>query len=246
MKRLALAILLSFTAGAQTPPPILRLFRNPFISGPPMQPYVTASAAIEVLGMSSVTGLPETWLIEQHPNFSSIENLDKAMGGGTVAGVPHQISAAGGTADEVLGPGRVLVAFYRDGWGYHSEDAIRMLPHARYFNITIYRLRPDGDADMHNLLMAHHAELDSMNLNQPDLVYHVISGGSSGVYLVLAPMVSLKSMDDRVNKLPLEVESKIPSVSEFARETLLFKIDPAISYVSEEFAAQDRAFWRGQ
>jgi hypothetical protein len=240
MKRLALAAMVSFAAAAQTPPPILRLLRNPSLTT--MAPYANAGAKIEALGLRASTGTPETWVIEQHPTFASIETLDQAMGGAATI-----VTNGGGVLqDELLGPGRILIAFYREGWGYHSEDAIRMLPRARYFNVTIYRVRPDADNDMHNLLMAHHAELDSMNLNQPDLVYHVISGGSSGLYLVLAPMVSLRSMDERVSKMPLEVESKMPTVSEFGRETLMFKIDPVLSYVSEEFAAGDRAFWRGQ
>jgi hypothetical protein len=238
MKTLALAATLSFAVAAQTPPPILRLLRNPQLGN--MSPYSNAGAKIEALGLQASTGTAETWVIEQHPTFASIEVLDQAMR------FANLVPSGGPLQDELLGPGRILIAFYRDGWGYHSEDAIRMLPHARYFNVTIYRVRPDADNDMHNLLMAHHAELDSMNLNQPDLVYHVISGGSSGLYLVLSPLVSLRAMDERVSKMLLEVESKMPAVSEFGRETLLFKIDPVLSYVSEEFAAGDRAFWRGR
>lgn len=241
MKTLAIAAVLSLAAAAQTPPPILRIIRNP--NGLTPQRYATAGARIEVLGVTTVTGTNENWAIEQHPNFASIEALDRAFGGFSPL---DSIDARGVSQDEILGPGRILIASYRDGWGYHSEDAIRMLPRARYFNITVYHVRPDADSDMHNILMAHHAELDSMNLSQPDLVYHVISGGSSGLYLVLSPMASMRSMDERVNKLPLEVEAKSPAVSQFARETLMFRINPAASYVSEEFAAGDRSFWRGQ
>ncbi|HKE21779.1 MAG TPA: hypothetical protein VKB88_05270 [Bryobacteraceae bacterium] len=240
MKSLALAAVLSLTAAAQTPPPILRLIRNPNALSPKV--YANAGARIEVLGMNTVTGTNEFWTMEQHPNFASIETVDKALSGSALSNLDNR----GASQDEILGPGRVLIAVYRDGWGYHSEDAIRMLPRTRYFNVTIYRVRPDADSDMHNLLMAHHSELDSMNLSQPDLVYHVISGGSSGLYLVLSPLASLRAMDERVNKMPLEVEAKSPAVSEFARETLMFRIDPQMSYVSEEFAAGDPSFWRGQ
>lgn len=243
MKLALIAAITALTAAAQTAPPILRLVRNPVQDT--TRRYSTAGAAIEVLGMTAVTGTGENWLIEQHPTFSSIETLDKSLAdaGGTPSTWLDQRMA---TQDDVLGPGRVLIAFYREGWGYHSEDAIRMLPRARYLNVTIYRLRPDADNDMYNLMKAHHSTLDSMNLNQPDLVYHVISGGSSGLYLVLSPMVSMRAMDERVSKMPLEVESKMPSVAEFGRETLMFRIDPTASYVSDDFAAADRGFWRGK
>ncbi|HUK15721.1 MAG TPA: hypothetical protein VLW65_04875 [Bryobacteraceae bacterium] len=241
--KLLFILVLSIVAAAQTPPPILRLIRNP--NGVNGQRYANVGAAIQMLGMRAATGVGETWLIEQHPTFTSIEDLDKALG--STGGDPSNwVNPRDACQDEVLGTGRVLIAFYRDGWGYHSEDAIRLLPRARYINITIYRLRPDADADMHNLMLAHHAQLDSMNLNQPDLVYHIISGASSGLYVVLAPIVGLRAMDERVSKMPLEVETKQPAVSEFGRETLMFRIDPSLSYVSDEFAAADREFWRAK
>jgi hypothetical protein len=242
--KLLFILVLSITAAAQTPPPILRLIRNP--NGVSGQRYSTAGAAIQMLGMKAATGVGETWLIEQHPTFTSIEDLDKALrtsGGGDPS---NWVDPRDACQDELFGTGRVLIAFYRDGWGYHSEDAMRLLPRARYINITIYRLRPDADTDMQRLMQAHHATLDSMNLNQPDLVYHIISGASSGLYVVLAPIVGLRSMDERVSKMPLEVETKMSSVSEFGRETLLFRVDPALSYVSDEFAAADPGFWRAK
>jgi hypothetical protein len=229
MKTLLIALLGSLTAAAQIPPPILRLIRNPAIVS--TRTYGNAGAAIEVLGMRSMTGVAETWLVEQHPTFQSIEDVDKALR--STGGDPsHGVDAPGGMQDEVLGPGRTLIAFYRAGWGYHPEDAVRMLPRARYFNVTIYRLRPGANADseMEAFMGSRRQSLDSVNATQPDLVYHVISGASSDVYLVLAPMVSLRSMDERVSRLPLENRLKQPD-GEVGRETVTFRIDPALSYV---------------
>jgi hypothetical protein len=241
MKSLLLAAAIAFAAAAQVPPPILRIVRNPVFNAD--HPYARANAVIEVLGMRSLTGTGEGWIVEQHPTFVSIEDLDKAMGNSDPS---NWIEPRTAPADEVLGPGRILIAYYHEGWGYHSEDAVRMLPRARFFNVTIYRVRPDGDNDMESLMRARHSRLDSMNINQPDLVYHVISGGSSGLYLVLAPIVSLRTMDERASRTALEVELKQPSAAEFGREMLTFRIDPALSYVSDDFAAADKTFWRGQ
>lgn len=242
--KLLLLMLGSLTAAAQIPPPILRLVRNPSPHG--NQPYAQASAAVEVLGMQSVTGVGETWLIEQHPTFQSIEDLDRALR--KTGGDPSNwVDSRGASTDEVLGPGRTLIAYYKEGWGYHPEDAVRMLPRARYFNVTILRLRPgEGESSIAGVMRDRHSRLDGMNLNQPDLAYHVISGGGSGLYLLLSPMVSLRAMDERVSKMPLDVESNSTSTALAGRETLMFRVDPSISYVSDDFAAADRAFWRGQ
>lgn len=244
MKLPLLLVIGSLTAAAQIPPPILRIIRNP--SPHTSQPYAQASASIEVLGMHAVTGVGETWLIEQHPTFQSIEDLDKALR--STGGDPSNwLEPQGATADEVLRSARTMIAYYKDGWGHHSEDAVRMLPKTRYFNVTIYRLRPsEGGDNIGSILRTRYSRLDSMNLNQPELVYHVISGGPPEIYIALAPMPSLRTMDDYVTKMPLETEASSTSTALAGRETLLFRVDPAISYVSDEFASVDKSFWRGQ
>lgn len=237
------SLLFAAAAAAQIPPPILRVIRNPSVDS--AAGYAQAGAAIEVLGARSTTGVGETWLIEQHSTFASIEDLDKATrntGGDPAA----WIDPRGATQDDVLGPGRIMIAFYRDGWGYHSEDAVRMMPRARFLYVTVYRMRPDSDRDMETLMQQRRQYLDAINMNEPDLVYHVISGGSSGLYLVLTPMVSLRTMDERLTKMPLDVEPKQAPASELGRESLLFRLEPKLSYVSDEFAAADTAFWRGK
>jgi hypothetical protein len=242
-RSLLISVVFSFTAAAQIPPPILRLIRNPAVDSAAV--YSRAGAAIEVLGARSTTGVGETWLIEQHPTFGSIEEVDKVLG--SSGGQPADwIGPQGASPDEVLGPGRVMIAFYRDGWGYHSEDAVRMMPRARFLYVTVYRMRPDSDKDMVALMGQRRQYLDSINLNEPDLVYHVISGGASGLYLVLTPMVSLRTMDERLTKMPLDVDPRQAPASELGRESLLFRLDPKLSYVSDDFAAADTEFWRGK
>ena len=39
--------------------------------------------------------------------------------------------------------------------------------------------------------------------------------------------------------------SKIASDTEMSREHLLFRVEPRISYVSDDFAEVDADFWRG-
>ena len=41
------------------------------------------------------------------------------------------------------------------------------------------------------------ASLDSVNLDRPDIAYDVISGAPSGPYIFLAPIVTLRTMDER-------------------------------------------------
>jgi hypothetical protein len=239
---------LCFTAAAQIPPPIIRLIRTPAFGTVSNRPYVTARAAVDVVGMTSATGLPERWVIEQHATFASIEDLDNAIGAMPGSAPPPAMEPQ----DEVLGPAHTMIAYYRPGWGYRPEEAVRRLPRARYIHVTIYRMRPGSDDELEKLMRARRERMDSVNLDRPDLVYHVISGATSGLYLVLAPMVSLRILDDGVAKLPVYAEpiaeaeanaGQSASTGELLRESLLFRIDPRLSYVSDDFAAADPAFW---
>ena len=247
MKTAALAVLCCCVAAAQTPPQLLRIVRMPG-SEIPTSPehYSSVRAQVDVLGVRAATGLPETWTIEMHQSFASIEDLDAALGGNA----PGPVTL--GCADEVLGPASVMIAYYRAGWGYRSEEAVRMLPRARYLHVTIYHMRPAGDGQLERLMVARRQKMDAVNLDRPDLVYHVVSGGQAGLYIVLAPMVSLRKLDEGLAKLPAYAEPIAAAESQAGQDaaaalislkSVLFRIDPRISYVSNDFAAADPAFW---
>ena len=67
MKLLFFPALIAASAAAQgltEPPPILQLVRKPGTVGASVKPYASSGAAVQVIGMRSVTGLPETWMME--------------------------------------------------------------------------------------------------------------------------------------------------------------------------------------
>src|ERR1700674_3655451 len=82
MRTLLLAVLVSPGALAQAPtdpPPLIQLVRKPGTGAVNIRPYAAARAAVDVVGMNAVTGLPETWLLESHQSFASIEDLDQSL-----------------------------------------------------------------------------------------------------------------------------------------------------------------------
>ena len=247
MKTILLAGILALSAAAQAPtepPPILQLIRRPGTVVAPIRPYADARAAVDVLGMVSITGPPEAWQIESHQSFASIEDLDKAVG-----------PVAPAQADP-LALSSTLIAFYRPGWSYRADQAIRLFPRAHYFHITIYEVRPDAENDLGELVKLRRIGSDSVNLDRPDLAYQVISGAPSGTFIFLAPLASLKTMDEGVAETPVYAEaaaaaraktaSKVSADGEISREHLLFRVEPRMSYVSDDFAEADRQFWRSK
>jgi hypothetical protein len=257
MRIFLLAGILSSAAAAQSlteVPPIVQLVRKPGTGGASMKPYANAGAALNVIGMASVTGLPETWLVEAHYTFASVEDLDQRIS--ALAPVRAFSDASDPLQDDVLAPSRTMLAQYRPNWSYRPDQAIRMFPRARYFQVSLYRIRPGTEGDFGELIRLRRATADVINLDRPDLAYQVISGAPAGTFVFLSPILSLRNFDDGVNPVPVFAEglanarakegSKIASDTEISREHLLFRVEPRISYVSRDFADVDPEFWRGK
>jgi hypothetical protein len=255
MKTILLGGILAFCAAAQAPtepPPILQLIRRPGAVNAPIRPYADARAAVDALGMVSITGLPEVWQTEMHQSFASIEDLDKAVGPVSAAGTFYGASDA--SQEDALALSRTLIAFYRPNWSYRADQAIRMFPRAHYFHITIYRVRPDAENDLGEVVKLRRLSADSVNLDRPDLAYQVISGAPSGTFIFLAPLTSLRTMDEGMAETPVYAEAiaearaktanKVSADGEISREHLLFRVEPRLSYVSDDFAERDPQFWR--
>jgi hypothetical protein len=220
------------------PPAIIRVVRNSSI-----QPYTNAKAPVNVLGMVSITGASETWLMELHDTFGSFEDLEKT----TSAFIQAQPSVP---PDELLASSKSLVAVYNAGLSYRPDQAIQNLAKMRYFDVVVYRIRPGAEADFAKFLKLRGLGLDSINLDRPNMVYQVISGVAGGTYLVLTPLPSLRVLDDVRSVTPAYAEAdqaaakKIASDLELIREHLWFRLDPRVSYVSDDFAYGDSDFWR--
>ena len=243
MRIIPIAGLLAFgaLAQAQTEPwPLIQLSRRPGVDASSVRPYADARAAVNVLGMASITGGSESWLIAAHDSFASIEDVDKAVRSLGPLRSSDPVELPG----DVFSVSRSLIAFYRPGFSYRAEQAIGMFPKARYIHATIYRIRPGTEPEFAELVKLRRSALDSINMDRPEVAYQVISGAAAGTYLFLAPLTSLKSLDDGLAKAPAYAEYGKAAVSEISRVHFLFRVEPGMSYVSDDFAAGDVEFWR--
>lgn len=247
MKKTLAAALLAFCASAQTPtdpPALIRIIRSDsglMNDAQPMRPY--ANTSVTVFGMRSISGLAETWLIETHDTFGSVEDLDRVLASA------RPTDRTNAPTYDVPAPSRSMIALYRPGFSYRPEQAIRMFPTTHYFHVSIYRTRPGNESEFAEMLKLRRLSADSVNLDRPDIAYQVISGAPSGMYIVFAPLASLRTLDNGAARVPVYAEGtvdagkKIAAGAEISREHLLFRIDPRISRVSEDFASADPEFW---
>jgi hypothetical protein len=223
---------MAFSQGT-TPPPIVRIVSAPGVSIGPLRNYAGPGAAVDVLGLVATTGTPQTWTVEMHPTFASIENLDQALG----------IPMLDGLGNDT----RARVAVLQPRLSYLPEEVMRNLPKARYLRVTIYGIRPGGEADFSGLAVSRRMAGDRVNANRANLFYHVISGDDTGTYIVLSPLASLSVLDDGPADPPAYLTGDSAAKEEEienSREHYFFRIEPRLSYVSSGFANGDPAFWR--
>ena len=136
---------------------------------------------------------------------------------------------------------------------YRPDQAVKLLPKARYFAASIFQLRAGTDGDFAELMRLRRQGYDSINLDRPELAYRLLSGGALGSYLILAPLNSLRSVDNGLAKTPAYAEAvletgikagrKTASEIDLQREHYLLRTAPGLSYVPEDFASDDPEFW---
>lgn len=236
--RLLLAAVFGSIVSAQ-PPNVVRIVRNASI-----QPYAYSNAAVNVLGMSAISGPSESWLVELHDSFGSIEDLAYKLGPAASGAGPALPD------DQLLASSKTLVAVYRPELSYRPDEAAPILAKMRYLDVAVYRIRPGSEGDFAKLLRLRDFGRDSVNLDRPEMAYQVISGARSGTYLLLMPLVSLGVLDDARANPPVYAEGaaaearKLAADADAVRERLWFRIEPQSSYVSDDFAAAQPGFWR--
>ncbi len=113
---------------------MIRILRHPARAAAQnlIQPYADGRTEVNVLGLTSISGPPEAWLIEGHDSLASLEAVDSAL------------SLAGSRGDaplDYLPLSATAIAVYRPGLSHRSEEAIRLMPIGRRSPI---RLLPEG------------------------------------------------------------------------------------------------------
>ncbi len=241
MRKLLFAVwaLAAYAQAPSEPPDVIRLFRSPTTPGAAgrlIQPYVDGRAPVTALGMAAISGPSEAWLLETLDSFEILESVDRAL-----------------TAFELPVGAISVICVYRQALSYRPEDAIKLLPKARYLQVSIYRIRPGAEAEFAELMRMRRAGFDTINLDRPDMAYQVVSGIQAPAFVFLTPFTNLKALDEAVAKWPvyaeragdaaLKARRQIASDAEVSRETVLLRVEPRSSYVSEGFASGDAEFW---
>ena len=220
------------------PPIVLRVIRQSEQAND--RAVAETKVASTVIATTSITGPSEPWFFELLDSFAALQDLDNALP--TVrSGAPY--------ADDVLPGATSLIGLYRANLSHRAEEAVKGMPRARYYLVSIYRTRPSTQSSFADLVRIRRSRLESINFDLPELAYQIISGAPSGTYLFLTPLAALGTLDDGLTKRPEgpragpSAESKLAAEVEIGHEYFLFRTDPKKSYVPDDFASADAEFW---
>jgi hypothetical protein len=238
-----------FAQSTNQPSALIRIVRHGVSPDyDPIRSYADAQTGVNVLGLDPLTGSSESWLIEAHESFASIEATAQAL---ATTRQPHLDAPT-----DSLPLSGATIGIYRAGLSYRPDEAMAALPKSRFLNVSVYRVRAGSDLDFGELIRLRRKGLDAVNLDRPEIAYQVVSGAPSGTYVFISPLATLKTLDNGIARLPAYAEAlaeagadagrKLAAQAEIAREQRLFRMDPRISYVSDDFAAQDSGFWRSK
>ncbi|PYT29490.1 MAG: hypothetical protein DMG57_11340 [Acidobacteria bacterium] len=243
------------------PPKVLRIIRE-FIKPGKTSAHERASmnavrllarakAPANFIGLSAVSGDEEVWFIESHDSFASIEAADTFVGNSPA--LRWNLNQLEAQDAELVSSTRRLLAVYRKDLSYRGDQLALRLPNTRYFSVVMVGLHPARDAEFSNIVGMVAATYEKVKSDQPLVVYQVVSGSAGLTYLFFSPMPSLQTMDaaaarGRAVREAMGEENAAAMLKTSAEvtattESLLFALNPRLSYVSREFAALDPDFW---
>jgi len=258
-----LVLLVAAGAAAQnsSPPQVLRIVRQTIKPGAAAE-HQKAGANVargvarakypaNFLALSAVSGVPETWIVESHDSFASVEAASAFVE--NTPAVKWWLGQSEAQSGAAITEVRRLLAIYRADLSYRGDEFAQNMPKMRYMSVVLVRLLPARDSDFASAVHMVKEAYEKSGSDQPLVVYQIISGAPGPSYLFFAPMASLKAMDDapargKAMRDALGEDNAAKAIKTSAEvtaasESFLFALDPRLSYVSKEFAAVDPDFW---
>ena len=214
-----------------------------------VQAFARAKWPTHYLAMNSVSGKPRVLFLTGYDSFEAWEkDINAANKNAALSGaLDHAAVADGELLDSVDG----------GAWAYREDYSLRApvdIPHMRYFEISVYRVKPghrkDWDDGMKIVLAAYQKA-------SPDThwaCYEAAYGAPEGTYVFITPMKSAAEIDrafaqnkDFMSAMGEDSMKKLEELSAASiesSESNLFMFNPKMSYVSDDWVKADPDFWK--
>jgi hypothetical protein len=200
------------------------------------------------LGLASMTGANEAWFLIPYESHAAMEKtFNREMGDPVLSAELSRLSRA--DAEHLTGM-RTIEAMARKEL---SQGTFPKIEEQRFWEVTIFRVRPGHDEDFAAAAKAYGAAMMRAKTGNSFRVYEVLAGMPGSVYLVFSSMKTYgefdKMMEGSAATMKAATADERALLQKFSAEGLIsvesqrLRLDPQMSYVPKDVRASDPAFW---
>jgi len=210
--------------------------------------FAKAKSPNYYLAMTSLTGPNEAWFIVPFASNAAVADEMKLESSDTA--LAADLARLGRADAEVLTDARAIQAVARTDL---SHGAFPDLAKMRFWEISIFRVRPGHESDFEAAAKVYGAATDRAATGFSYRVYQITAGLPEPTFLVFASVESYAQFDGMMASGQKTMQSFTPeeraTMQKFSTEALInsetnrFALNPTMSYVSAETRATDPAFW---
>jgi len=210
--------------------------------------YAKAKSPNYYLAMTSLTGPNEAWFIAPFASNAAVADQMKLESSDTA--LAAELTRLYRADAEVLNDLRIIQASARPDL---SHGAFPDLNKQRYWEITIFRVRPGHASEFEAAAKVYGAATDRAATGSSYRIFEVTAGLPEPTFLVFQSVESYAQFDGvmangqkTMQSLTAEEQATMKKFSTDAlinSETNRFALNPTMSYVSAETRATDVAFW---
>jgi hypothetical protein len=210
--------------------------------------YEKAKSPDTYLALVSMTGPSEAWYVAPYASHAALGESMKREAADPV--LSAELARLAKADAEMLNNVRVMQAVGRPDL---SVGAFPAIARQRFYEVTIFRVRPGHDQSFEAVAKAYGAAAKRAAPNTSYRVYQVVAGAPGPLYLVFSSVEDYADLDKAMAEGEATMKAMpaedMAALQKFAREGLInsesqrFRVDPVQSYVDKATRDSD-PFWR--
>jgi hypothetical protein len=200
------------------------------------------------VGLVSLTGPSEAWFLVPYASQAAWgDDLKRQSDDPVLAAELARLSRA--DAAHITSVRSMFGAARKD----LSRGAFPDISKVRFYEITIFRVRPGHESQFTEAGKAYGAAAARVAPGASYRVYEIIAGMPGPTYMIFSSVGGFGEFDRMTTEGEAVMKAATPqeqtTLQKFSAEALIsaetqrFRLDPEMSYVSKEVRAQDPAFW---
>jgi hypothetical protein len=207
-----------------------------------------AKFPLHYTAFNAISGRARTIYLGRFNSFDELQQANKIFDTPAVASEFERINVADG---ELLNEAHTLIFSFDAELSFHTRTPG---PESRYLEADIVEVHPGHSKDFQDLMKLYMAAFDKAGTTQHWGAYRMEYGESIGEYVFLTSSNSEAEIDQRFSEDPkirtaiseeeLKKIRELRAASIASERVELYSVNPAQSYVTEDFIKADPGFWK--